>query len=285
MANPAHPLPSVPPLPTEDELPYDDGEPLESARHRQQMELLLDALHQWLDAHPDAYAAGNMFVHFWDERGQRRDFRGPDFFLALGTSRRERKSWVVWQEGKPPDVVIELLSESTAKYDKTAKKAFYQDHLRVREYFWYDPFDSQDLAGFALTNAVYQPIAPDPRGRLVSPLLGLALARWQGTYQDVEATWLRWETPDGTLLPTRAEAQAQRADAEARRAERATEWADQETQRADQETQRADQETQRADQETQRADQETQRAEQEAHRADSAEAEAARLRALLAEKE
>jgi Uma2 family endonuclease len=271
MANPAYPLPSVPPLPTEDELPYDDGEPLESARHRQQMDLLIDALHQWLEAHRDAYAAGNMFVHFWDERGQRRDFRGPDVFVALETSPRERKSWVVWQEGKAPDVVIELLSESTAKHDKTTKKAFYQDCLGVREYFWYDPFDSQDLAGFVLADTTYEPIAPDPRGRLISPLLGLALARWRGKYQGVEATWLRWETPDGRLLPTRAEAQAQRADQEAQHAK-------QEAQRADQEAQHAKREAQRAHQEAERADQATQRAE-------TAEAELARLRALLAEKE
>jgi hypothetical protein len=96
----------------------------------------------------------------------------------------------------------------------------------VREHFWYDPFDPQDLAGFALTDAVYQPIGPDGRGRLVSPLLGLALARWRGTYQDVDATWLRWETPDGTLLPTRAEAQARRADREAQRAQQANQRAD-----------------------------------------------------------
>jgi hypothetical protein len=49
----------------------------------------------------------------------------------------------------------------------------------------------------------------------------LALIRWPGVYADVEATWLRWATLEGNLLPTDQEVAAreqQRADAEARRA-------------------------------------------------------------------
>jgi hypothetical protein len=47
------------------------------------------------------------------------------------------------------------------------------------------------------------------------------LIRWPGVYADVEATWLRWATLEGELLPTAQEVAAreqQRADAEARRA-------------------------------------------------------------------
>ena len=53
-----------------------------------------------------------MFVYFSLEQVQNRDFRGPDFFVLLDVPRREHESWVVRQEGKGPDVVIELLSES-----------------------------------------------------------------------------------------------------------------------------------------------------------------------------
>jgi uncharacterized protein (DUF3084 family) len=81
----------------------------------------------------------------------------------------------------------------------------------------------------------------------------LALMRWQGTYLGVEATWLRWATLDGMLLPTGAE------------------LAEQERQRAEQERQRAEQERQRAEQEHQRAEQERQQAEQERQRAEQAE--------------
>jgi hypothetical protein len=134
--------------------------------------------------------------------------------------RREHKSWVVWQEGKGPDVVIELLSERTAALDKGEKKQIYQECLRVPEYFWFDPF-SAEWAGFALQEGVYQPLVPDAQERLVSQRVGLALVRWEGAYQGVSARWLRWATLEGPLLPTgselaeRAQQQATAAQAQA----------------------------------------------------------------------
>jgi Uma2 family endonuclease len=200
--------------PTEDELPYDDGMPMETQRHVMQLQLLLDPLRLfWADRH-DAYVSGNMFVYFSLDQVRNQDFRGPDFFAVLGVPKRERKSWVVWQEGKGPDVVIELLSESTAAIDKGEKKLIYQDRLRVPEYFWFDPFTAE-WAGFALHDGVYQPIREDTQERLYSRQLELALVRWEGAYYEVDARWLRWATTDGQLLPTPQEVagqEQQRAD-------------------------------------------------------------------------
>jgi hypothetical protein len=148
-----------------------------------------------------------MFVYFSLEQVRNQDFRGPDFFAVLDVPKRERKSWVVWQEGKGPDVVIELLLESTAAVDKGEKKQVYQDCLQVPEYFWFDPF-SAEWAGFALRHGVYEPIAEDAQGRLCSKKLELALVRWDGSYHEVEARWLRWATLAGELLPTPQEALA-----------------------------------------------------------------------------
>jgi Uma2 family endonuclease len=204
--------------PTEDELPSDDGMPMETQRHALQLQLLIDPLRLYWTDRQDVYVGGNMFVYFSLEQVRHQDFRGPDFFVVLGVPRRERKSWVVWQEGKGPDVVIELLSESTAAQDKGEKKAIYQDRLRVPEYFWFDPF-SGEWAGFVLRNEGYMALAEDNQGRLVSQKLGLALVRWQGFYQDIEARWLRWTTLSGALLPTPQEVAvaAQQQTAEARR--------------------------------------------------------------------
>lgn len=47
--------------PTQDELPHSDGEPMESQRHKLQMELLIDALLPWLEAREDGYVGANMF--------------------------------------------------------------------------------------------------------------------------------------------------------------------------------------------------------------------------------
>jgi len=43
----------------------------------------------------------------------------PDFFVVLGTEKKDRKSWVVWQkEGKYPNVIVEVLSDKTVSVDK-----------------------------------------------------------------------------------------------------------------------------------------------------------------------
>ena len=142
---------------------------------------------------------------------------------VVGVPKGERKSWVMWEEGKGPDVVIELLSESTADYDKTEKKRLYEGQVRVPEYFWFDPFNPEDWAGFRLQGGCYEPLAVDGDGALPSQRLGLRLVRWGGCYQDIQAVWLRWMTAAGTLLPTKdelREQEFQRAEQERGRAER-----------------------------------------------------------------
>ena len=224
---------------------------MDSPRHRLQMELLIETLNlHWADRQ-DFYVGGNMFVYFSPDQVKTEDFRGPDFFVVLGVDRtRERRGWVVWEEGdKPPDVVIELLSDSTADFDKKQKKEIYRTRLGAPEYYWYDPF-SAELAGFAGSSRAYLPLQPDARDRIISPAMGLALARWEGKYQDITATWLRWETLDGQLLPTNSECRQQ----EHERAEQEHERAKQAAQRAKQADQRAEQEHERAEQERQRAE-------------------------------
>lgn len=230
--------------PTQAELPYDDGEPMESQRHQFQMELLIETLLPWLDEREDGYVGGNMFVYYSLMQVKNQDFKGPDFFAVLGVPKGERKSWVCWEEGKTPDVIIELLSESTATTDKGAKKLVYQNQLHVPEYFWYDPFNAEDWAGFRLQGGSYDPIAPSATEQLavaqfdteqlVSQVLDLALVRWPGTLKGIEATWLRWADLSGTLLPTPEEKERQRTGQERQRTE-------QERQRAEQERQRAEQ--------------------------------------------
>jgi Uma2 family endonuclease len=219
--------------PTEDELPSDDGVPMETPRHRSQMNLLIETLNLFWSDRDDFFVGGNMFLYFTIDQASGRYFRGPDFFVVLGVPRREHKSWVVWQESKGPDVIIELLSASTAAIDKGEKKLVYQDNLRVPEYYWYHPFTGE-RAGFVLRDGQYEPIEPDDDNRLISRSLDLALVTWEGVYQGIEASWLRWAMLDGMLLPT------------------GEEIAVQERLRADQERLRADQERVRAEDALQR---------------------------------
>ena len=231
------------------ELPTEDGIPLETNWHRMEMNLLIESVHyHWRDR-DDYFTGGNMFVYYSYEQVRNRDYRGPDFFLVKGVEGiRDRSAWIVWEEdGKYPDVIIELASPSTIDIDLGAKKALYEQIFRTPEYFCYDPTGSI-LDGWRLVGGRYQDITPNEQGWLWSEEMELWLGTWQGEFQRIETTWLRFYTPDGQLVLTLAEAEAQRAQAEA-----------------------------------QRAQAEAQRAQAEAQRADAAEAEVARLRARLAE--
>jgi Uma2 family endonuclease len=201
----------------QNELPSCDGIPMETERHKLQMDLLINSLKPWLGER--GYVGGNMFVYFSPNQVKNEGFKGPDVFIVLGCSNQERKSWVVWEEKKSPNVVIELLSESTAKKDKEKNKSIYQNKLRVQEYYWFDPHNPDDFQGFELQNNIYQKL-PFKNEELESQQLGLKLVRWRGVYDRVDTVWLRWSTLTGELLLLPAEIEAKRANAAEQRAER-----------------------------------------------------------------
>jgi Uma2 family endonuclease len=239
---PSPPL-AIPQTDKQDEIIFPQGEfwsdepPLESNLHLRQILILIQCLEWAWQDRDDYFATGNLTIYYSPNQKKSEDFRGPDFFVVLGTTRKgERKSWVVWQEGgKYPNVIIEILSESTAKIDREEKKQIYQDIFRTPDYFGFDP-DSLEFQGFTLIRGAYEPIEPSEQGWLWSQQLGL--------YLGIEQRQLRYFTPDGELVPTPEEA-----------AKQAQQQAEQERQRAEQERQRAEQERQRAEQERQRAQQ------------------------------
>lgn len=177
---------------------WSEEPPLESYAHLQQILILLQCL-EWLwQDRNDYFAAANLSIYYSPNQKKSEDFRGPDFFVVLGTERRlDRKSWVVWGEGgKYPDVIVEILSPSTAKIDRGEKKQIYQDIFRTPDYFWFDP-ETLELQGFRLMEGQYQAIEPTNRGWLWSDRLGLFL----GIYQQQ----LRYFNREGELIPTPAE--------------------------------------------------------------------------------
>ncbi|MEL0594485.1 MAG: Uma2 family endonuclease [Planktothrix rubescens PR223] len=174
---------------------------MESMLHYLQLALLVSCLDWLWRDRTDYFIGANLTIYFSRQQLRNRDFRGPNFFLVRNTSKRPRKSWVVWEEeGKHPDLIIELLSNSTAETDKTTKKSLYQDQFRTQEYFWFSP-DDLELTGFKLIGQEYQVIIPNQQGLLASEVLGLFL----GIYQEK----LRYFTPEGDLVPTPEEAALQ----------------------------------------------------------------------------
>jgi len=186
---------------------YSDEPPLETDLHRLQMTLLIQCL-EWLwRKRNDFYASGNLTIYYSPRQRKSENFRGPDFFVVLGTERKPRKSWVVWEEdGKYPNLIIEILSNSTGDTDKGLKKQIYQDIFRTPDYFWFDP-ETLEFAGFHLLDGEYQPLVPNPQGCLWSQQLSLYL----GVYQEK----LRFFTSGGELISTPqevAQQEKQRSD-------------------------------------------------------------------------
>ncbi|MBW4644631.1 MAG: Uma2 family endonuclease [Goleter apudmare HA4340-LM2] len=208
-----------PPMPPTD-LIFDDGEPLESNRHRIAMNTLIRSLQQtWADRN-DYFTGGNMFIYYSSAQVRNRDFRGPDFFAVLNVDgSKSRQGWVVWEEdGRYPDVIVELMSPSTATIDQGIKKNLYEQIFHTSDYFVYDPFDQNSLRGWHLDdNQQYQPLIPNERNWLWCRRLNLWLGTWEGTIDRETAIWLRFYDASGNLaLLPEEEAKAWEEEAKAR---------------------------------------------------------------------
>ena len=159
--------------------PASDGQPVgETPRHINNLFYVTYTLGQWFASNPSVFVAGNMFVYY--ERGNNRRHVSPDVFVSLDIPKETvppRERYLLWEEGKGLDTVIEFTSPSTADEDLTTKRGIYRDILQVREYFLFDPIGetlAPPLQGLRLVDGTYQPIEP-MEGRLPSAVLGLHL--------------------------------------------------------------------------------------------------------------
>jgi len=232
MAEPASdkhdvPLPDVTALVTEDDTPVDNF------FQDKQAVLLSDALAaSWPEGRPYLSAADVAIF------ASPHNPIVPDFLLSVGVAFPERahdkdkRSYYMWLFGKPPEVVVEVVSNREGEED-TRKLAAYA-RIKVPYYAVYDPdrqLGSRLLRIFQLSGASY--VEKVDRW---FPELGLGLTLWEGVYDGMSATWLRWCREGGQLLPTgleRAEAESRRAEAESLRAEAESRRAEAEHQRAE----------------------------------------------------
>ena len=232
------------------ELAESDGQNMDSDWHRLCIELLLASIRFHFRDRNDYYAAGNSFIYYSKKQVRNQDFKGPDFFFVRGASREPiRPYWVVWEEdGLYPNVIVELLSPTTANEDLTNKKRIYEQTFRTPNYFCFDPA-TRELIGWNLEHKGYERLSKNEFGRLWCDELQLWVGPWEGAFGGYTNVWLRFFTPDGQLVTVPEEYQFEQAEQQRRRAEA-----------------------------------ERQRAEAERLRAEAAEAEVARLKQLMVEK-
>ena len=142
----------------------------------------------------------------------------PDVFLSLDVQPhsnwwdKAHRSYFVWEFGKPPELVVEIVSNQ--KGNEVGRKRQRYAAMGVRYYVIHDPLHQvmdDDLRTYRLSDGRYE--------RLEShrfPELRLGLMLWDGVFETVRSRWLRWVDEHGMLIPTGRE----RADEEHRRAER-----------------------------------------------------------------
>ena len=166
------------PAPRPVHYPESDGKPMaETPYHGDNLSGLIQMLRERYRDDPTTYVSGNNFLYFVE--GDPKKNVSPDVFLVHGVEPRYRPIYCTWLEGgKAPDLIIELTSPKTKKEDAVKKFLIYQDILRVREYFLFDPLDEYlkpRLQGHRLIEGRYIPIEPDEAGRLHSEVTGLQL--------------------------------------------------------------------------------------------------------------
>lgn len=245
--SPRETLPTMYDLPSED--PEEPGLPDEF--HDYQPQLLRDTFRPPRYVPDHFFVATDMNLYYtvhhplWHKR--------PDWFAVLGVPRLYdghdlRMSYVLWQEGVAPYLVVELLSPGTEQDDlgetqrtedePPTKWEVYEQILRVPYYVVFSRY-TNEVRYFALNGGGYRAVQSDDQ-RLWLPEAEVGLGLWSGVYQGMERQWLRFYDAHGLWIPTPVEQERQ--------------WAERERQRAEQERQRAGQAQLQAAQEHQRAE-------------------------------
>src|SRR2546422_3335156 len=163
-----------------------------------------------------------------------RDFsqnKRPDWFAVVGLPKPEefeiRLSYLIWQEGKTPLIIVELLSPSTMKEDlgrklrdlnkPPTKCEVYEQWLRVPYYVTFSRYNDE-MRIFTLEKTRYEEVK-DHQGRFWIEDVELGLGLWRGDYLGGERLWLRWYDRNGNWIPTPAELEKERAEQERERAD------------------------------------------------------------------
>ena len=140
--------------------------------------------------HPDILIGSEIPIYYGDRDPVARRFPHirPDILIALNVDAiaiRRRVGYDPIQNGRPPDVVVEIASPSTYRNDAGRKRDIYQ-MLEVPEYWRFDPTGGemfgQAVIGEQLVGSQYQRLPLLRYGGAVgstSPLLNLNF-RYQG---------------------------------------------------------------------------------------------------------
>ena len=219
--------------------PCSDGRPMSESMWQGQA--ILNAASDLKAARSDALVAADILVY--PEKGNPGNRIAPDVLVAFGIGTDNRSAYLTWEEGKPPDWVLEVASPGTALNDLRHKRRTYAA-MEVPEYWLFDPRGNlfppgqPRLQGLKLVDRQYEPLEERVEGglRMIrSPVLDLDLRAEGGLirfrdpaigkdirHRDESDAAVDREAAQRKI----AEARAKREAAQRRAAETRAEWAE-----------------------------------------------------------
>lgn len=225
-------------LPNVDELITEDDTPVDNFLSEKQQRLLTRALYSsWAgpgEGRPFLAAANvGLFFSVYEPP------LVPDVFLSLDVTvpedwwAKRQRTYFLWEFGKMPEVVIEIVSNREGGEADTKMEAYAR--MGIPYYVIYDPLEQvqEGVLRACILRAHERAYEETDPAWLAG--VGLGLTLWQGEFEGREDVWLRWQDEEGNLLLTGEE----QAEQERQRAEQAEQQAEQERQRAEQAEQRA----------------------------------------------
>ena len=217
------------PGPDEQRLPSSEDEPVpQNTRQAVAIEECFGMLRLHWRGRPDVFVGTDQFL-YWDPAYKPGTEGGnppvaPDVYVAFDVANRHRNSYVVWEEGKPPDFVLEVASDSSRRKDEKEKPGIYAK-IGVPEFFLYDPEGELTLAlsGFELRGGARRAYRRLPQERLPggavgvrSEVLGLCLCVRSPGPEPLDGSLCWYDPTAGAFLPTRHELADGKRQAEAR---------------------------------------------------------------------
>ena len=208
-------------VPDANSLVTEDDTPVDNFASAKQQRLLVSTLYS-SEQERTFLAEANVGIYHTD--GQPAIV--PDVFLSLDVQvpenwwDKQNRSYLVWKFGKPPEVVIEIVSNKVG--DELGNKLKIYEHMRVSYYIVYDPtqqLGQQVLRIYELRGMRY---SETPETWLEQ--VGLGLTLWEGEFEGRQDVWLRWCYQDRNLLLTgdeRAEQERLQKEQQQQRAEQA----------------------------------------------------------------
>lgn len=227
------------PIPEPDisDLVTEDDEPVDNVFSAKQQRLLIETLYSnaalWNPPERTFIADANvgLFSSTKEPPIVPDAFVSVDVLLEANFDFEKVRAYFAWVFGKMPEIVVEIVSNR--KGGEMVRKMQDYARLHIPYYAVFDPFSL--LRGETFTLYVLHGGKYQVHGDFWIEEVGVGLRLWEGEYEGMAATWLRWCDDRGNIFPT------------------GKEKSEQEKVRAEQEKARAEQEKTRADNAEERA--------------------------------